>query len=237
MTFARRTECGDDRAHRACNKLIYRFLHWPIWILVFFLTPGRVAFHLFAGHATRWTLAWLAVVLIGTGIAALRGRIPGTEAQPYILRFTEDRPNPLYRRVCYTFAWNAVINFALMNLLGLLSDVTTGVWEIQFLFERVYPLVLVAVLVAGAAGLLPRVRPSTRDEGTERRYFYGSVWAVTLAQTALLLLCVGLPKSPANDFTRLCAYLAVLITVGLAAACGMLPRTAPILPGEQIAAD
>jgi hypothetical protein len=33
-------------------------------------------------------------------------------AEPYIIRFTEDRPNPLYRRVCYTFAWSEVITFA-----------------------------------------------------------------------------------------------------------------------------
>ena len=33
----------------------------------------------------------------------------------------------------------------------------------------------------GALGLLPRVEASTKGEGHERRYFYGSVWAVCVA--------------------------------------------------------
>lgn len=83
-------------------------------------------FDLFAGLGNRWNLIWLAAVLVGTGIAAVRGRLPGSE--PYILRFTDDKPSPLYRRVCYTLAWNAAINFALMNLLGLMIAVTTDLW-------------------------------------------------------------------------------------------------------------
>ena len=47
--------------------------------------------------------------------------MPGVEPAPYILRFDEDKPNPLYRKVCYTFAWNAVLNFALLNLAGLVD--------------------------------------------------------------------------------------------------------------------
>ena len=62
---------------------------------------------------------WLGLVLVGTGIAGLRGKLPGVEPAPYIIRFTEDKPNPLYRRVCYTFAWSAVLTFALLNLAGL----------------------------------------------------------------------------------------------------------------------
>ena len=40
----------------------------------------------------------------------------------------------------------------------------------------------------GAIGQLPRVRASTKGEGHERRYFYGSVWAVVRAQPVLWLL-------------------------------------------------
>ena len=58
------------------------------------------------------------VVLVGTGIAGWRGQLPGVEPRPYILRFDEDKPNPLYRKVCYTFAWNAVLSFALLNMTG-----------------------------------------------------------------------------------------------------------------------
>ena len=35
---------------------------------------------------------WLAAVLVATGIAGLRGSLPGVEPRPYIIRFTEDRP-------------------------------------------------------------------------------------------------------------------------------------------------
>ena len=34
-----------------------------------------------------------------------------------------------------------------------------------------------------ALGKMPRVKPSTKGEGHERRYFYGSVWAVTIGCT------------------------------------------------------
>ena len=111
---------------RTRNTTLYRVLHWPLWIFVFFLAPGPLTFDLFAGRASRWNLLWLLLVLVGTGIAAWRGRLPGAEPAPYILRFTEDRPNPLYRRICYTFGWNAAINFALMNLIGLSIAVLFG---------------------------------------------------------------------------------------------------------------
>ena len=115
MTTLHRVEYAHQRKMRERNTGIYRAAHWPIWIFVFFLAPGPLTFDLFAGRGNRWNLLWLVAVLIGTGIAALRGRLPGAEPGPYILRFTEDRPNPLYRRVCYTFGWNAAINFALTD--------------------------------------------------------------------------------------------------------------------------
>ena len=59
---------------------------------------------------------------------ALRGKLPGVEPAPYIIRFTEDRPNPLYRRVCYTFAWSAAITFAVLNIAGLVIAIVTGQW-------------------------------------------------------------------------------------------------------------
>jgi hypothetical protein len=237
MPLARRFEDASLRKMRTRNTPIYRLLHWPIWILVFFITPGPLTFDLFAGRPNRWNLLWLAAVLIATGIAALRGRLPGAEPAPYILRFTEDRPNPLYRCVCYTFAWNAAINFALMNLLGLLIATTTGVWRMQPLYTKAYPVLLVLVLIAGASGALPRVHRSTKGEGTERRYFYGTVWSVTAAQAVLLVLWKTLPRTHATDIVKLAVYVAVLAAMGAAAAAGLLPRTAPILPGELMVAD
>src|ERR1700751_3540836 len=230
MTTLHRVEYAHQRKMRERNTGIYRAAHWPIWIFVFFLAPGPLTFDLFARRGNRWNLLWLVAVLIGTGIAALRGRLPGAEPGPYILRFTEDRPNPLYRRVCYTFGWNAAINFALMNLLGLIVAVAARQWYMQQIYARVYAPVLVVILLLGIAGVLPRVRRSTKGEGWERRYFYGTVWAVTLAQVVLLILWRTLPRSDGGDVAKLAVYCTVLLTVAAAGAAGLLPRTRPILP-------
>ena len=80
-------------------------------------------------------LAWLGVVLLGTGIAGLRGRLPGCEPAPYIIRFTEDRPNPLYRRVCYTLGWGVVVTFAVLNVAGLAYAAATGEWRMRQIYE------------------------------------------------------------------------------------------------------
>src|SRR5437764_7722195 len=98
-------ELASARKLRDRNKTTYRLAHWPIWIWVFFLAPGPLTFSLFAHGFGRGNLTWLIAVLVGTGIAAYRGKLPGAEPAPYILRFHEDEPNPLYRRVCYTLAW------------------------------------------------------------------------------------------------------------------------------------
>ena len=237
MAVARRVEYAAHRSIRARNTVLYRVLHWPLWIFVFFLAPGPLTFDLFAGRANRWNLVWLGLGLLATGSAGLRGRLPGAEPAPYILRFTEDRPNPLYRRVCYTFGWNAAVNFALMNLLGLLVAVATGRWMMQGIYWRVYGPVLLGIVALGIAGRLPRVGRSTAGEGTERRYFYGTVWAVTLAQAVLLVLWKTLPRTHSTDFVKLLVYLALLGLMAIAASRGVLPRTRPILPGEPVVAD
>jgi hypothetical protein len=182
-------------------------------------------------------MAWLTAVLAGTGIAGIRGRLPGVEPAPYILRFTEDRPNPLYRRICYTFAWADVITFASLNLAGLAVAVFTGAWYLKQIYEYAYFPLYGAVLALGALGILPRVRRSTQGEGTERRYFYGSVWAVTLAQTLLMALWKILPRTHAADIVKLLFYVAGLAAVGICATLGLLPRTRPIVPGELMVAD
>jgi len=110
MIYKGRVEYAQERKLRTRNTRIYRACHWPIWIFVFFLAPGPLTFKLFAHEFNGWNWAWLGTVLVGTGVAALRGRLPGAEPGPYILRFDEDRPNPLYRRVCYTFAWTAALS-------------------------------------------------------------------------------------------------------------------------------
>src|SRR5581483_3765628 len=72
-------EYASARKIRERNKLYYRFNHWPIWILVFFIAPGPLTFDLFEHGFKSNMLLWLGVVLIGTGIAGLRGRLPGVE--------------------------------------------------------------------------------------------------------------------------------------------------------------
>jgi hypothetical protein len=174
---------------------------------------------------------------VGTGIAGLRGRLPGAEPCPYILRFDEDRPNPLYRRVCYTFAWSAVVTFALLNLAGLVGAAATGVWYMHQLYTWAYFPLCGLVLVLGALGKLPRVGPSTKAEGLERRYFYGSVWAVTAAQALLLVLWKTVPRNQTGDLIKLLAYVGALVFMGWLSAQGRLYRTRPILPGEEMVSD
>ncbi|MFZ0661092.1 MAG: hypothetical protein WAM66_00230 [Acidobacteriaceae bacterium] len=237
MRYGGKLEYAQARKIRERNTRLYRLAHWPIWIWVFFLAPGPLTFTLFAHGFTRGNLAWLVVVLVGTGIAGLRGRMPGVEPQPYILRFDEDKPNPAYRRVCYTFAWNAVLSFALLNLSGLLIATATGVWYMKQIYSYAYLPLCITILLLGALGLLPRVGRSTRHEGTERRYFYGSVWAVTLAQTLLLALWKILPQTRAASAIKLAVFAVALAAMGLAACRGLLPRTRPIVPGDSIVAD
>jgi len=222
---------------RTRNTRVYRSLHWPIWIFVFFLAPGPLTFTLFAHGFSLGNSLWLGAVLLGTGVAALRGRLPGAEPGPYILRFDEDRPNPLYRKVCYSFAWTAVLSYALLNLEGLMIAVVGGGWQMRPIYNYGYPPVAAVILLLGLTGNLPRVGPSTKNEGTERRYFYGSVWAVTAAQTLLLILWKTLPVNGATSWIKLGAYGAMLALMGSFAYQGLLPRTRPILPGESMVAD
>jgi energy-converting hydrogenase Eha subunit C len=234
MRYSGKIEYADARKMRQRNTRLYRSLHTPIWIWVFFLAPGPLTFSLFAHGFSLWNGAWLAIVLTCVFIAAYFGQLPGCEPRPYILRFDEDRPNPLYRKICYTFAWNAVVNFALLNLTGLIIAVVTGHWMLKQIYTYAYSPICAIILFLGLMGKLPRVGPSTKREGTERRYFYGSVWAVTIAQTVLLIVWKSIPASPAASIIRLVAYVAMLVFMGLAAWQGMLPRTRPILPGELI---
>jgi hypothetical protein len=232
MQYRGKVEFAQQRKIRERNTRIYRLCHWPIWIWVFFLAPGPLTFSLFAHGFSLSNGLWLGAVLIGTGVAGLRGKLPGAEPRPYILRFDEDRPNPLYRRVCYTFAWSAVLTFALLNLAGLVGSAVTGVWYMSQLYTYAYFPLCALILTLGALGKLPRVGPSTKTEGMERRYFYGSVWAVTAAQTLLLVLWKTVPHTETGNIAKLAAYLAALAFMGWLSAQGKLYRTRPILPGE-----
>ncbi len=231
-----RLEYASNRKLRERNKVLYRLAHWPIWIAVFYLLPGPITFSLFAHGLDRRMGAWLAIVLLGTGIAALFGKLPGVEPRPYILRFTEDRPNPWYRRICYTAAWSELILYAVLNLSGLIYVSFTGRWRMAQIYQAYIPAAVV-IWSLGIAGLLPRVKPSTQGEGDERRYFYGLVWAVPAAQFALWLLWRILPLNAVTNWIKLGAFVSVLLFLGGLAKRGVLPRTRKIVPGELAISD
>ncbi|MFN0167802.1 MAG: hypothetical protein ACKV22_15350 [Bryobacteraceae bacterium] len=237
MNFDIPVELASDRKIRDRNKVSYRFAHWPIWIFVFFLAPGPLTFDLFARGFDERMALWLGAVLVATGIAGLLGRLPGVEPRPYIIRFVEDKPNPLYRRVCYTFAWSAVVTFAVLNAAGLIGAVATGKWMLRQIYDVAYFPLAGLIWILGAFGQLPRVKPSTKGEGHERRFFYGSVWAVCFAQPVLFVLWKTLPRGTVYDSIKLAVFAGVLAFVGRLAQRGRLPRTRPIVPGELAVSD
>ena len=230
-------ELDTERQIRYRNKLYYRVLHWPIWIFVFFIAPGPLTVDLFDRGVDWRMVAWFTLVVVATGVAGWRGRLPGCEPRPYIIRFTEDRPNPLYRRVCYTAAWGEVVAFAALNIAGLVYAVATGEWRVREMYDTAYFPIAGTFWALGALGLLPRVKRSTQGEGHERRYFYGSVWAVAVAQPVLFALWKIVPPGRAGDTAKLVVFVGILVVVGYISRLGLLPRTRPIVPGELAISD
>jgi hypothetical protein len=105
------------------------------------------------------------------------------------------------------------------------------------MYELVYFPIAGTLWAAGAAGWLPRVRRSTKGEGHERRYFYGSVWAVAVAQPVLWVMWKVLPAGPSADLAKLLIFVGILVCVGQLARLGLLPRTKPIVPGQLAVSD
>lgn len=232
-----RLEYASERKIRTRNKLYYRFNHWPIWIFVFYIAPGPLTFRLFAHGFDRPMLTWLGVVLLGTGIAGFFGQLPGVEPAPYIIRFTEDRPNPLYRRVCYTMAWAELLSFAILNIAGLIGALITGQWKLQQIYHYAYLPLAGTIVLLGALGQLPRVKASTKGEGDERRYFYSLVWALPPAQFVLWMMYLAAPRGFWPDLLKLAVFLSITGFICYLGYRGILPRTRKIVPGELAVSD
>jgi hypothetical protein len=139
--------------------------------------------------------------------------------------------------VCYTLAWSEVVAFAVLNIAGLVIAITTGTWQLRQLYDAWYLPIAGTMWLLGALGQLPRVKPSTQGEGHERRYFYGSVWAVAIAQPILGVLWKILPQTRTIDAIKLVIFIGILAYLGNLARRGLLPRTRPIVPGELAISD
>lgn len=235
--YADRVEYAATRKIRERNTLTYRLSHWPVWAWVCFLLPGPLIAGLFHRGGDRRVAAWLALVIAATGVATYFGRLPGTEQRPYVMFFTEDRPNRAYRRVCYTMAWSMIVAYAAVNLTGILIAILAGRWMMHELYAWLFFPVVGLVCVLGLLGVLPRAKPSVKYEGYERRVFYGAVWTVCVAQPVLWLLWRAIPPNPVVDAIKLVVFAGILALVGYLSYRGYLPRTRPIVPGEPITLD
>ena len=91
----------------------------------------------------------------------------------------------------------------MLNIAGLVVAIATGQWYLKQIYRYAYFPLAGTIWLLGALGRLPRVKPSTKGEGHERRYFYGSVWAVCLAQPVLWLLWKVVPRTTAGDRFKL----------------------------------
>lgn len=235
--YGTRVEFAATRKVRERNTITYRVLHWPVWAWVYFLLPGPLVAGLFHRGFDARVGAWLACVLAGTGVAAYLGKLPGTETRPYVMFFTEDKPNPRYRRFCYTMAWGVIAAYPAVNITGILVAILSGRWMMHELYATLFVPVMACTWLLGLFGWLPRTKPSVQYEGYERRVFYGAVWTVTLAQTVLLGLWKSLPRGAESDAAMLTVFAALMACVGWLAYRGYLPRTRPIVPGEPITID
>ena len=108
----------------------------------------------------------------------------------------------------------------------------TGEWRMRQIYDSAYFPIAGTMWVLGLLGLLPRVKASTKNEGHERRYFYGSVWAVCVAQPVLWFLWSALPRGRSWDALKLAVFVGILAYVGTLARRGRLPRTRPIVRGS-----
>jgi len=199
--------------------------------------PGPLTFDLFERGFDARLLIWLSIVLIGTGIAGLMGQLPGVSRRPTSSASPRIARTPCTGASAYTTAWGEVMVFAVLNVAGLVYAIVTGEWRLKQMYAYGYFPIAGTIVAARGAGHLPRVRRSTAGEGHERRYFYGSVWAVAIAQPILWMMWKLLPQTRPSDIVKLVVFVGILAAVGWMARLGLLPRTRPIVPGEWAISD
>ena len=93
------------------------------------------------------------------------------------------------------------------------------------------------IWVLGALRPAAAREASTKGEGHERRYFYGSVWAVTDRAARAVVHVEGAAAQHGSDIFKLVVFIGILAFVGNMARLGLLPRTRPIVPGELAVSD
>ena len=194
---------------RPQNSTLYRLAHWPLWIATFFLLHGPLVVRLLARGFSREDAIWLGIVVLASGVTGVFGRLPGMEAKPYIVSLDEERVNPLYRRVCFTAAWSAILSYGVINLAGILNVLWTGVWRLQRLYYSGYFAIAAVIWILGLAGSLPRTRLSTGGERRERRVFLEFVGAACIIQPAIGAISQALPQQRRTYVIELGVFLVV----------------------------
>jgi hypothetical protein len=215
---------------RKRNKNYYRILHVPLWILVFWILPGQLTQDLFSHGPDHRHWVWLAIVSLFCAWRGFVGGLPGCEPQPYITHYGENKPNLLYRVVCYAAAWIDLLVPFTINLTALTIASLTGRWMIYSLYAQLYYILVAAIVMATVLNWTPRAKRSVRGEGTEKAWFFAAVWTVVpteIAAWAMWRLGRSFGLSAARlDHARLATFLfvsATFLTLGL---LGRLPRTA-----------
>ena len=231
-------EFDTSRKLRTRNKLYYRFLHWPIWIFVFFIAPGPLTFDLFErGFDARMAL-WLGAVLVGTGIAGLRGRAARCRAEAV--------HHPLHRGPAQPALPARVLHRRVERGRHLCRPQHRRPPR----RDRVRPVdpeadLLVGVLPDGGHHLAARrARAPAALHGRPRRARATSGGTSTArcgrcrsrsrscGSSGRRCRAVSGPTSPSSAI-----FVGVLAAMGYMAYRGRLPRTRPIVPGEWAVSD
>ena len=178
------------------------------------------------------------MVVVATGIPFLRGRLPGCEPAPYIIRFTEDRPNPIYRRICYSFAWGEAVTFAVLNIVGLIVAITTGTWMLKEIYRYGYFPMAGLIWAVGLLGASAAREAVDAGRGTRAPLLLRhGLGRRRCAAGALVALPDDAEGTGARTRSSCVVFVGVLAAMGWRAYKGKLPRTRPIVPGELAALD